>query len=466
MATGKVTGKRQRSDKGGEPYRAFSLLRLKSLGKGDANDGMFGETLTRAIIGNHSAESVNQCVISNMMIDGPWLLSATPSLRSSDSLSFVVMSNPEALKADVVHFLGQLASGITVETFAPSVPYRFGSHHSKFTICLLKNRTVLRLAVFTANFIKADCSFKTQAVYSQDFHLKGPESSSISSDFECSLTDYLRKLNPPSGSMLENVANSIAQFDFSTATADLVPSIPGRHSNSKYGSRKIASVMNSSRSTKSSKRLSCVVSSIGSLKEENINDLECAFGCERGSLSIGWPSVSQVTHSIEGLVAGQSLPVPLKNVNASTVAKRLHMFDASHIARERAMPHIKAFGSFKQSETTDKSASEMTCVMISSANLSNAALGREVKKDGSFEVMSYELGVLFTPESAQGNLFAVDPTSVKLGHHDVNVPFPTRQPPDRFYSKESDCGELPFAVDRLPNLPGAHFYGHVEKEPM
>lgn len=323
-----------------------------------------------------------------------------------------------------------------------------------------------------------DCSYKAQAVWAEEFPLKaetGAASSerSYATDFEQSLHEYLKQLNARKESHLARIVSQIPNFDFSGSNGYLIPSVPGRHRSHKYGLRKIKSILGNQNAkdagnTCENRYLSCVVSSIGSLKEENIAQIENAFGCKQGSLSIGWPSMRQVADSYEGLSAGNSIPAPMKNVLAQPVLKRLHRFDASHIARDRAMPHIKAFGVFHRTGNTEMEVFEMSAALITSHNLSNAALGREVKKDGSFEILSFELGILFTNASVQGTLRAASPANINLDPGVVNVPFIQRQPPDAFYRNMVDNNDehnQPFAVDRRP-LPSAVFYRNVEDGEM
>lgn len=145
--------------------RAFSLLRVKPLSKSDAsNMHMFGEGLTDAIFGAHN--ECNDAVISNMMIDSSWLLTAVPKLCSADVLCFVRM-HKEELRSTVRNHLGQIASAVSVEAHEPPLPYRYGSHHSKFTLITVNNRRTLRLALFTANFILQVCT--TSALWSSSY---------------------------------------------------------------------------------------------------------------------------------------------------------------------------------------------------------------------------------------------------------------------------------------------------------
>lgn len=82
------------------------------------------------------------------------------------------------LQHGVVHFLCRLeqqqataaAAGINTITFHQPYVGQWGTHHSKAFI--LAYATGLRVIIHTANLIHGDCTYKSQAVWFQDFPLK------------------------------------------------------------------------------------------------------------------------------------------------------------------------------------------------------------------------------------------------------------------------------------------------------
>jgi hypothetical protein len=124
------------------------------------------------------------------------------------------------------------------------VPSPKGSHHSKFMLVFTNDNKVYTI-VSTANLvpqITIDCS------WIQAFEKKTDKSPN-SCNFQTKLTDYLQNVNysamSKSGLLVLrlfcmeifgcDIRYEIAKYDFSTSTVDLVTSIPGNHTNAKYG---------------------------------------------------------------------------------------------------------------------------------------------------------------------------------------------------------------------------------------
>jgi tyrosyl-DNA phosphodiesterase-1 len=154
-------------------------------------------------------------------------------------------------------------------------------------------------------------------------------------------------------------------------------------------------------STRSLKPLIFQFSSLGSLSEAWIRKEFCSsltgvVHPPKASLSsfvkIVWPTVESVRDSLEGWIAGGSIPCPAKNMT-STIKALLHKWDAqSQSRRGRAMPHIKTF---LQHTSNGSSEDELEWFLLTSSNLSKAAWGELQKKDSQLMIRSYEMGVLF-----------------------------------------------------------------------
>lgn len=126
----------------------------------------------------------------------------------------------------------------------------------------------------------------------------------------------------------------------------------------------------------------------GGKSEDGTTDLQLPSKTAEG-LQLVWPTIQQVKHSIEGWVAGQSIPGVAKNVTKPFLKSHWRKFDGRHIHREHAMPHIKTY--------TRYSGNHLAWVLLASHNLSKAAWGVTQKKGTQFMIRSYELGVLFLP---------------------------------------------------------------------
>lgn len=130
----------------------------------------------------------------------------------------------------------------------------YGCHHSKFVLVGYRSGR-LRIIIHTSNLQWVDVHLKCQGAYIQDFYPKTDDqlSSFVTSDFEEALVKYFESYRymdthvwttsasyqDHHGSGAASVATEattlvahLQTYDFSTAVAVLVPSIPGYHSTS------------------------------------------------------------------------------------------------------------------------------------------------------------------------------------------------------------------------------------------
>eukprot|EP00921_Rhytidocystis_pertsovi_P001453 GHVQ01002460.1.p1 GENE.GHVQ01002460.1~~GHVQ01002460.1.p1 ORF type:complete len:802 (+),score=131.37 GHVQ01002460.1:228-2633(+) len=153
------------------------------------------------------------------------------------------------------------------------------------------------------------------------------------------------------------------------------------------------------------------------------------------------PTVENVRTSIEGWVAGGSIPIPLTNLKAflqpyfcqwnssvrtpttsssknnSVCTATAHSSTASSAftsiysrLRTRAMPHIKTYLRYRTHHVgcgdSSTTATERLCsldwIYMGSHNLSKAAWGEEQKNSTQTFMRSYEIGVLVSPSTLQG----------------------------------------------------------------
>lgn len=260
----------------------------------------------------------------------------------------------------------------------------------------------------------------------RDFELKKP--GDASTDFERSLVDYFCAISKGQNSCareLKSVAVPILQqYNFATAGCQLVTSVPGHHGRDgkkdrkQYGLARLQALLSrecfSSRARggdSSEKKVSVVMqfSSLGSISSKWIDDeLHPALfsGVDRigknnqragDKLEFMLPTLLQVAGSNESLAAGSSLPVRSANIHRDHIRDRLHSWCAERSGRERAMPHIKTIVRYDRDDP-----SCIDYVYLGSANLSGAAWGwvrKKGKKDEHLHILSYEMGLLFTPET-------------------------------------------------------------------
>eukprot|EP00899_Mesostigma_viride_P014090 jgi/Mesvir1/22682/Mv14105-RA.1 len=162
------------------------------------------------------------------------------------------------------------------------------------------------------------------------------------------------------------------------------------------------------------------------------------------SVAIIYPTVEEVRTSLQGYVAGDSLPSYRKNMVKPFLAPMYHRW-GDHLRRGRAMPHIKTYvryaptpvtipagraaagagasghggasrdgragsvdtmdrvagadGSIKASSCSQgaQEAVSIAWLLLTSANLSKAAWGKLEKGDAQMWLPSYEMGVLLLP---------------------------------------------------------------------
>jgi len=297
------------------------------------------------------------------------------------------------------------------------LPMAHGVHHSKLIISIYERGC--RVAVCTANFIGVDWLWKNNVSFVQDFPRKNACSPPRSA-FEDDLLDYLAAYR----SCGLDVADELRKFDFSTAKAILIPSVPGFHRGTalhRYGHMKVRAVL--SREPMEEKFASAPViaqfSSVGSTSEKWVDELRASLGAQArpkpgGSnaaaagtaatsvtsalmssaaslppLRLIWPNKSQVRDSLEGWGAGGSLCCDDKNMRPH-LTKLLYAWDGSGQGRDRAMPHIKSY-------CRPAADGELAWMLTTSANMSNSAWGA-LQKDGTqLMIRHYEIGVLFTP---------------------------------------------------------------------
>jgi len=347
-------------------------------------------------------------LLGNFMVDLPWLMREVPRLRTAAQ---VVLAHGGADRC-VLEQPPELSGGaIELIDMGSEVP-PFGSHHCKFAV--LFSETSVRVVIHTANYIPVDWGRKTQGAYIRDFPLRASSvsssasSSSFGSDLEGFLMDaYGHHLGA------RELAGKLRRYDFSGAGAALVASVPGNHprGSSAYGHRRLRALMRGRVAGRAEVVAQC--SSLGSLQAEWLDgELTASLlgrPAEGGgeTLKLVWPTRDDVEGSLEGVAAGNSIPLRRANCKPFLVEEYMHRWTApTHLVpsspstapvRQRAMPHIKSYAVVERHVSADPERDLLHAFVLTSANVSKAAWGWPLKS-GQLKILSYELGVLFLPE--------------------------------------------------------------------
>ena len=333
----------------------------------------------------------------------------------------------------------------------------YGMHHTKMFLTGYdeiiggERQSFIRVAIHTSNLLEGDNQLKANGVYAQNFPLK-VQTQGETCLFEDDLLRYLKSygyskrqcwtcqtasVQGDSSRTLSNGEFSLGElirlYDYSSAYAVLIPSVPGRHKSDTYhnfGYLKLRkAIMDSfpaARQTvgKSSKPpVLCQVSSLGKLNTKwlskfheaidytsthnvrPVEDYHAKFSkknvvLER-NLRIVWPTAAEIRNSVEGHRGGGSVMGKAKNVQDKFLEPLYHRWSNRNQADDplqtaRHVPHIKTL----VQPSSDRSSIEW--LYLGSHNLSIAAWGQIQKRHKETDEMinfiaHWELGVFFSP---------------------------------------------------------------------
>jgi tyrosyl-DNA phosphodiesterase-1 len=277
----------------------------------------------------------------------------------------------------------------------------------------------------------------------------------------------------------------LSRYDFSSAGATLIPSVPGYYSLpdscNEQGYLKLKSAIGAYTNTNSASEcgpLICQFSSLGALSEKWLKEFvssisipkredvrEGGVGKMKGSgqlidlVKLVYPTVEEIRLSIEGYAGGQSVPVRTQNASKPFL-KPLYCKWASSESGNPAhkpynVPHVKSYFQL----TSDKSAMEW--FVMGSHNLSKAAWGEVIngKYGKCLRVSSWELGVFMSPQLTGGRLVPCGcGTSRIASEHqdqgdaprDMIIPLPYLKEPQQY---NWTSGDIPWAVDESYIIP-------------
>ncbi|CDF34084.1 unnamed protein product [Chondrus crispus] len=419
-------------------------------------------------------------VVCNYNFDVSWMWEAAPALQTSRKVLIVHGETPEE-ERDWKSFINGVGASERVRFVRPRTP-PYGTVHSKMFLQFFPNGC--RICIHTANMVPRDWYYKVQGAYVRDFPLINQgtdlsdshvnmQSPTDEDDFKTQLDRYFR--HALVGDAKEEVTRSIAKYDFSSAGVALIASVPGVHkgpAKMHFGHARLRELLKSEAFTPedSGSVAVCQFSSLGSIQQKWLEEefKETLFSEAAGpssqpanahstEIKLVYPTAKQVQESIEGKVAGASIPVRGKNLHRGHIVNKLHRWQGKHSGYERAMPHIKTVLRYPVSRPQSP-----FWVFLGSFNLSVAAWGRmQGGKKGKkvwdrLNLLAYEVGVLFTAGLACPPNHSVD-ASIKYARLTASeVAFWRQAKRDRRLNlRASTFGESAGQNDNMPSNDGA-----------
>lgn len=309
-------------------------------------------------------------------------------------------------------------------------PIQYGCHHTKMMI-LEYNDGGIRIVVSTANLYTDDWENRTQGLWISP-HLPSLSNLDDTNNGESKTgfkKDFLQYLKSYKQQALSSWIDIVEKADFSDVNVFFIASVPGNYRQTgvdAWGHKKLGYVL----STYASLPLNSldwpiiaqsssigtlglsyekwvqrvIVSSMSRTKELTIlpnfhfifptqKNYEESFDCQNACCCLCY---RQQTHSKQ-----------------KWLEKYLCQWKASKTSRDKAMPHIKSY------TRLSPDLKRMAWFMLTSANLSKAAWGTEMKK--FYSISNHEAGVLFLPTFITGETTF----PVEKENDDSNIqPFP------------------------------------------
>ncbi|CAF0726606.1 unnamed protein product [Adineta ricciae] len=332
------------------------------------------------------------------------------------------------------------------------IPY--GTHHTKMMFLLYE--TGLRIVIHTANLIEQDWKQKTQGIWISPICPKlNDRTEECKTNFKKDLIQYVERYR---AKQLQFWLKTITEHDFSNINVHLIGSVPGRHTGpdmNKFGHLKLRQTLKTYSGLENDAQYSLApivgqFSSIGSLgatanswlTKEFLTSLKqlSSSALESPELKLIYPSVENVRTSLEGYMAGGSLPYNIQNaMKQGWLVNFLHQWKADHRQRSRASPHIKTY-----LRAANDQYKQLLWFLVTSANLSKAAWGVLEKNNTQLMIRSYEIGVLFIPKQFSQSVFSISDSPA--------FPIPYDLPPVKYQSTDK-----PWIVDvAYKNQPDSH----------
>lgn len=299
----------------------------------------------------------------------------------------------------------------------------FATHHTKMMVLFFADDATgersAQVVIHTANMIHHDWDNMCQGVWKSQ-KVKEKRNKESKSTFETDLVAYLSEYRLEVTSKL---IKFLQRFDWSSETARVVGSVPGTHTDKKWGLTRVADLLDEHKEDHrgdyegaESDTIVLQSSSIGSLgvtdkwitpqlvgalDGRSPRDKAGNGGDRLPKSQIVWPTVENVRKSFDGYDMGVSIhfknETDTHKKQYAYMKDRMNVWKANEKHRTRAMPHIKTYTRFTR-------AGKLRWVLLTSANISKYAWGSVTAsaKDPKFSIPSWELGVLLFPQSVVG----------------------------------------------------------------
>ena len=388
---------------------------------------VFGNTNDATTTSGSSSSSPQWMVVSNYLIDFNYLQRQLPELWKIPKVLIVHSQHVPSPRnwPTSIDFIQRNPGADAKSTMNP-LQYKFdyGTHHTK--LFLVGYHHKIRVVVSTANLRPDDCQ-KAQAMYVEEFPLAINDNET--SDFEETLIHYIssygyeKKRNWLDAACRESLTDTLARYDYSSAKAILIPSIPGYHSidnrTPRVGQLKVREAIQNytskSTSTSTPRPVVCQFSSIGTLSDKYLHSLQtsmdtCLARNERRGQSLQlkfvYPTVEEIRTSVEGYPGGDSVPGRKKCVSKPLLrsfwykwagSKGDHNYSTNPLTKPNNVPHIKTY--YQTNATSDG----FDWLVITSHNISQTAWGTigDNRHGGGqrLYIRSWELGVFVSPQT-------------------------------------------------------------------
>lgn len=321
---------------------------------------------------------------------------------------------------------GRTMTQIGKSPFCICHPYLLAAYsnmHAK--LMLLTFPGFLRIVVSSANLTNFDWDCYTQTIWVQDFPIKMSNSSSnnsIQTQFEKTLLDFWSHLT------LKLPAAWLCKYDYSDAKVDLVPSVPGYHSNRQiecYGHMLLRGLIKDRLNTEEHDALKqnnvyIQVSSMGSMNTKWLSEFATSLGVKYvpeataqiptkmnkktrsnvktetnvtnnlNQLKIIFPTIQTVANSELGMRAGGMIHLNQKTLIGKEFPRHaLCDYENALNSQGRYLAHSKIMIHRTISH------GHIGWMYIGSHNFSMAAWGRLQKNATQLQISNYEIGVFF-----------------------------------------------------------------------
>ena len=399
------------------PYNVFLTKVEQSRSTHKAEDSLYLTDLLHPSLGDL------KCSLQvNFMVEWEWLKMNYEVTKNAEKPLLIIHGQEnEELRPK------NLPKNVSARLVKSKFP--FGTHHTKLMVFVYEDGST-RVVVSTANLVASDWTNRTQALWVSPKLRPAPNDDNPDSEtgFRANLVKYLRFYNI---GLIDEYIRSLERCDFSAVNAFFVSSVPDSHKAGEmngWGHRQVASILRKHLSLGEERRWPLVMqcSSIGSLGANADvwlkGDLGRSLAATSDDNKVGekkcpevkfiYPSKRDVFGSYDGVFGGGCLPYSEKtHWKQPWLQELLHSWRSDSRDRSRAMPHVK---SYARIEAGNEKAAYL---LVTSANVSKAAWGTLNKQGDSFQIQSYEAGVLLLPK------FVLSPEKEHFDLKAVKLPF-------------------------------------------